>query len=44
MGFATLPGDVFLVEPSHNTFYRVQTSYAGVSTVDRWSEGAARWN
>ena len=43
-GFATLPGNVFLVEPNHNTFYRLQTSYAGVTTVDRWSEGAAKWN
>jgi prepilin-type N-terminal cleavage/methylation domain-containing protein len=42
-GFATLSGSVFIVEPSHNTFYRLQTSYAGVTTVDRWSEGAARW-
>ncbi len=43
-GFAILSGSVFLIEPNHNTFYRVLTSYAGVSTVDRWSEGAARWN
>ncbi|MBI5550460.1 MAG: prepilin-type N-terminal cleavage/methylation domain-containing protein [Desulfobacterales bacterium] len=43
-GFATLSGNVFIVEPNHNTFYRLQTSYAGVTTVDRWSEGAARWN
>jgi prepilin-type N-terminal cleavage/methylation domain-containing protein len=43
-GFATTPGDIYLVERRHNTFYRVRTSYAGVTTVDRWSEGAARWN
>jgi prepilin-type N-terminal cleavage/methylation domain-containing protein len=42
-GFAILSGDVFIVEPDHNTFFRLQTSYAGVTTVDRWSEGAARW-
>lgn len=43
-GFATFSGSVFIVEPDHNTFYRLRTSYAGVTTVDRWSEGAARWN
>jgi prepilin-type N-terminal cleavage/methylation domain-containing protein len=43
-GFATTPGDVYLVERNHNTFYRLQTSYAGVTTVKRWSEGAATWH
>ncbi len=43
-GFATTPGDVYLVERRHNTFYRLRTSYAGVTTVDRWSEIGARWN
>lgn len=43
-GFATLNGNVYIQEASHNTFYRVRTSFAGVTTVDRWSEGALRWN
>lgn len=42
-GFATQPGSVFLVEPAHNTFYRLQTSYAGITTVKRWSKGAEQW-
>ncbi len=43
-GFATASGSVYIREITHNTFYRVRTSYAGVTTVDRWSQGANRWN
>ncbi len=41
-GFATLPGSVYINSAVDNTWYRVQTTYAGVTRVDRW--GTAAWN
>ena len=41
-GFAQTPGRVYLNSAEDNTWYRVETSYAGITRVDRW--GTAAWN
>jgi prepilin-type N-terminal cleavage/methylation domain-containing protein len=43
-GFATTSGAVYLTTAIDNTWYRVNTSYAGVTSVDRYSPASGTWN